>query len=80
MIGAFIPGASYLTGGIFSEGTPTFDEVPTLSNWQALLLLLLLVAILVIALYWNARAYQAPDIGSGHDFSHSTEGDGSSAH
>ncbi len=71
---------SNMSGGILSEGIPTFHEVPTLPGWQALLLLILLVAILVIALYWNTQAYQAPEIGGGHGASYEAEGDPHSAH
>jgi len=73
-------GMPYLSGGILSEGTPTFHEVPNLPDWQALLLLILLVAVLVLALYWNTKVYQAPEIGTGHGSSHSSEGGSSSAH
>ena len=43
-----------------SEGPNTFEEVPTLPGWQALILLIVLICILVLALYGNSRVYQAP--------------------
>ncbi len=70
----------YLSAGILSEGTPTFHEVPTLPGWQALLLLILLVAVLVLTLYWNTKVYQAPEVGTGHGASHSSGEDTSTAH
>lgn len=54
------------SSGIFSEGAPTYSEVPTLPGWQGLLLAVGLITVLVLSLFWNSRAYQPPEIGEGH--------------
>ena len=56
-----------------SEGPNTFEEVPTLPGWQALILLIVLICILVLALYGNARVYQAPVYEDRHGQGHQGE-------
>lgn len=55
-----------LSSGVFLEGTPTYSDPMTLPGWQGLLLLIALVTVVVLALYWNARTYEAPDVNGSH--------------
>jgi hypothetical protein len=59
-----------LSAGIFSEGGPEVVEVPTLPDGLALLLMIILVTVLVLALYWNARSYVLPEGIGGHASDH----------
>jgi len=54
--------AASLTGGIFSEGTPTGGEPYNLPPITALILSLILITILVLALAYNIRSYHPPEV------------------
>lgn len=62
-----------LARGIFSEGGPVSNFVPTLQGWFALILMLVVTTVVVLALYYNARAYQPPHFEHAHAGEHETE-------
>jgi predicted flap endonuclease-1-like 5' DNA nuclease len=62
-----------LARGIFSEGGPVSNFVPTLQGWFALILMLVVTTVLVLALYYNARAYQPPHFEHAHAGEHEVE-------
>jgi predicted flap endonuclease-1-like 5' DNA nuclease len=62
-----------LARGIFSEGGPVSNFVPTLQGWFALILMLVVTSVVVLALYYNARAYQPPHFEHAHAGEHEAE-------
>ena len=59
--------------GIFSEGGSVSNFVPTLQGWFALILMLVVTSVVVLALYYNARAYQPPHFEHAHAGEHEAE-------
>jgi len=60
-----MPIGALLSKGLFSEGGPAMQEIPTLPTGEALILMFALVTLLVLALYLNTITYQLPEgIGS----------------
>jgi len=64
---------SGLARGFFSEGGPVSNFVPTLQGWFALILMLVVTSVVVLALYYNARAYQPPHFEHAHAGEHEAE-------
>ncbi len=64
---------SGLARGIFSEGGPVSNFVPTLQGWFALILMLVVTTVVVLALYYNTRAYQPPHFEHAHAGEHEAE-------
>lgn len=62
-----------LSRGIFSEGGPQSNFVPTLQGWFALILMLVLTTLLVLALVRNARVYTPPQFEHAHAGEHEVE-------
>lgn len=61
---------SDLSGGIYSEGGPVSNFVPTLQGWFALILMVVVTAVLVLALLNNARMYEPPALEHAHADDH----------
>lgn len=62
-----------LARGVFSEGGPVSNFVPTLQGWFALILMLVVTTVLVLALLRNAFAYQPPHFEHAHAGEHEAE-------
>lgn len=63
---------SDLSRGVYSEGGPVSNFVPTLQGWFALILMVVVTAVLVLALLRNALMYEPPVLEHAHASDHDT--------
>jgi predicted flap endonuclease-1-like 5' DNA nuclease len=64
---------SNLAAGIFSEGGPQSNYVPTLQGWFALILMVVVTAVVVLAMLRNALVYTPPELEHAHAGGHEVE-------